>query len=553
MDLHSTTITSYTVQPAPFDSLPIELKRMILPYLDTSPYSILALQLVSKSWYLTLTTGKNTDAEWERRCRAMGAHRRCPGCKTWKESWTYLMGKRCIVCSRSSYEKLHDLLPDGMAPKWVKVCEPCQADGVHPFKCTTHLGGLDQADRNSLPFKWRMLNGIRVKIYSEVAVQRLISNRRAEREAQLDDLMLGFECDVDKLKAVIIAVKGVRIDPYLQTMPTGSYRLHALVEALLRDTKSMDHQVARDVLEHNSALEEVKSQVEVAKLQLPSADREDCLVLLHKVFGRGDVLVDKERCTWLEAIAFNKISVADFIRFQIDRKADLEQHPRLKIDQFRGEKQACQSRVHCTQDAFPCEHSLCRFHHGDICDGLIHALVAKVTAHHEGEKKRVEGGLARRILETAHIDAQKADTGQAAQRLLYDLVACPEADVKQQAMIMYNLDGAPGLANGLDIIRSHLSICEGVDYHVDLDSPFRGAGQPYGSGKFTWGTAFNSGSITALDIANYERDLKLFSTSHGQTILRDFRARSQLCGVFIFCNAIGVNHGDDRCERHQID
>lgn len=74
LDLKLTAIkVPHVPQPALFDRLPLEIRRMIIPHLEDDPYALLALQVTCKSWYLTLCTGKNVDVEWQNRCAALAS------------------------------------------------------------------------------------------------------------------------------------------------------------------------------------------------------------------------------------------------------------------------------------------------------------------------------------------------------------------------------------------------------------------------------------------------------------------------------------------------
>jgi hypothetical protein len=87
-----------------FDTqLPSELKRIVLSHFDDDPYIILCLTLVSKTFLSSLGTHSDPDKDWERRCRLMGAKKKSPGSKTWRETYLRIVTKKCGICHKNNY------------------------------------------------------------------------------------------------------------------------------------------------------------------------------------------------------------------------------------------------------------------------------------------------------------------------------------------------------------------------------------------------------------------------------------------------------------------
>lgn len=71
---------------------------MILGHLEYDPYTVLCLNLVSKTFLSNLGTHSDPDKDWERRCRILGGLRKSPGYKTWKETYLQIVKKNlCYV------------------------------------------------------------------------------------------------------------------------------------------------------------------------------------------------------------------------------------------------------------------------------------------------------------------------------------------------------------------------------------------------------------------------------------------------------------------------
>lgn len=107
-----------------FNSLPRDLKYIILSYLDREPHSVYCLSMVSRSWYRALNQDSSTDVDWQRRCNAMGAKKRSPHCVTWRETFIRQIRKRCLSCLNISDAAFGHLL-EGQ-PDWLTVCSNCQ-------------------------------------------------------------------------------------------------------------------------------------------------------------------------------------------------------------------------------------------------------------------------------------------------------------------------------------------------------------------------------------------------------------------------------------------
>lgn len=107
-----------------FNSLPRDIKYIIISYLDYQPHSVYSLSMVSRSWYKTLNQGTHTEIDWQRRCNAMGSQRKSPHCKTWRETFIRQIRKRCLSCLSISDSSFGHLL-EGQ-PDWLTVCSHCQ-------------------------------------------------------------------------------------------------------------------------------------------------------------------------------------------------------------------------------------------------------------------------------------------------------------------------------------------------------------------------------------------------------------------------------------------
>lgn len=102
-----------------FNALPLDIKYLLLGYLDTEPYSVYSLSMVSRSWYKALNQDSSTEVDWQRRCTALGAKRRSPHCKRWRETFIRQIMKRCLSCLRISDASFGQLLSG--QPDWLTV------------------------------------------------------------------------------------------------------------------------------------------------------------------------------------------------------------------------------------------------------------------------------------------------------------------------------------------------------------------------------------------------------------------------------------------------
>lgn len=139
--------------------LPAELRREIIDYFDTDPFTLLSLMQVNKHWHATLTVGEKADEAWKRRCLKMGAKQKSPKCKTWQETCMKLIRKKCAMCFKTTSAKLGLLLEKG--PRWIVVCEPCQLK-PGPYQVITGRQAMDylnmeKATLKILPGKMRCI------------------------------------------------------------------------------------------------------------------------------------------------------------------------------------------------------------------------------------------------------------------------------------------------------------------------------------------------------------------------------------------------------------
>lgn len=80
--------------------------------------------MVSRSWYKALNQDSSTEVDWQRRCTALGAKRRSPHCKRWRETFIRQIMKRCLSCLKISDASFGQLLTG--QPDWLTVCSDCQ-------------------------------------------------------------------------------------------------------------------------------------------------------------------------------------------------------------------------------------------------------------------------------------------------------------------------------------------------------------------------------------------------------------------------------------------
>ena len=547
MDLPSNTITSALVhQPALFDRLPIELRRLILPYLDSDPYALLALQLSTKSWYLAMTTGRNTDAEWQRRCISMGAGKRSSGCKTWRQSWIFMMKTRCIVCREPAGIALGAMVPADLGPEWIKVCEICRSSGDHPFICTTLLEGLGNADRESLPYQLRKSKGGWTRECLKSIVDSLVAQRKQERLELVNKVVSGYEGDVDTLRDAVMLVEDKKSKSHLLTKLV--QRLLQLPEPAFQDYDS--------IIQHHHAMLQAQLDLDSSLSLLQPALDSRWRISSVAVFSGPQK--EAGSSTWLQAIACKDISASDFVLFQVDRKFSLEKYPLGKFDKFRTKHQACQSKVVCDGKPLGCEHGLCKFHHGPLCKPIVAELVNKVTAFCQEEQYHRELENASKILGRAHADALKLDkAGARILSLLHELIDCKNDDQIQLAIILSRLDGIIDLQAHLEIARRCLGLEEDKVWHINLDDEFKGYYSKGDKGKgdsFTWRRAIMQKKITISDIAHFELECKLFLPEQKKYSKEyAFKKPEQKCSAFLLCGAapLGCSHGS--CDEHHFE
>lgn len=132
----------------------------IATQLDNDIFTIVSCTLVSKNFLSSLSLNHDPEKDWERRCRRMGAMKRSPGCKTWKETYFQIARRRCARCFCTTTAKLGLLLEAG--PRFIVVCEACQlCAGRYQVITSTnaeHHFNIPEERLERLKFKWRKVD-----------------------------------------------------------------------------------------------------------------------------------------------------------------------------------------------------------------------------------------------------------------------------------------------------------------------------------------------------------------------------------------------------------
>lgn len=163
----------------------------ILTQLDDDIYTIISCMMVSKTFLDSMSIHNDPEKDWERRCRKMGAMKRSPGCKTWKETYLQIARRRCARCFRTTTAKLGLLLVTG--PTFIVVCELCQ---LRPgrYQVITSTSAVRQwpildGYLGNLLHKWRKVDDeywVRDHLRSSVLklVRRLNRQQQQQQNAQ---------------------------------------------------------------------------------------------------------------------------------------------------------------------------------------------------------------------------------------------------------------------------------------------------------------------------------------------------------------------------------
>jgi hypothetical protein len=154
----------------------------ILTQLDGDIYTIVSCLLVSKTFLSSMSIHRDPEKDWERRCRRMGALKRSPGCKSWRETYFQIARRRCARCFTATTAKLGLLLETG--PSFIVVCEACQfRPGRYQIISSSNAESTWPVTRGhvqQLKSKWRKVdNRYWVVDYLRSSVLKL--SRRLER------------------------------------------------------------------------------------------------------------------------------------------------------------------------------------------------------------------------------------------------------------------------------------------------------------------------------------------------------------------------------------
>lgn len=249
---------------------------MILPHLESSPYALIALQLTCKSWYLTLCTGRNMDADWQRRCQKLDHRCRARNRQTFRASWVVQIKSRCMICADWGHERVGRIVDRSFSPIWAKVCKRCILQAGHPFSCTADVGGIAEINLMELPsilLSQRVTHPARdhraIRLYLQLTIDTLLEEMVAQERARMDAVLTQYEGDRQELEAAL-TLKGITQDE--------SPLLAQLAEDLLsgRPTTS---EALTGIVEWYRSITERKSDVDAAGI--PSAIALDSRWYVH--------------------------------------------------------------------------------------------------------------------------------------------------------------------------------------------------------------------------------------------------------------------------------
>lgn len=314
----SDTATIDATRP-PFDTLPGEIKLLIINYINDDTYTLLNLLLVSKAWNAVLMRGESADNAWEGRFRTISNRKSFKKRKTWHSRYVKLLHGRCIVCfmkiesgGDKAEESVGLLLLRGF--KWIKVCLNCQSK-PGPMRITTALTlarkyNLTYEELENVPRCSRSC-----KRYNDNWPPTLY---QAHREAcdrkvcMLDAAVAQLKLDLLKKEASIIALCPFEKSIFTSALshsranhcPSSRVLNEALAEILLCDNPTKEQYEA--VKRYYTGLQRILYQLPTVIEETDEYDDQEDKILRFLLGKRSGGY------TWLDALLKDQITLKDF-------------------------------------------------------------------------------------------------------------------------------------------------------------------------------------------------------------------------------------------------
>lgn len=282
------------------DDLPVELCLHIMTFIDESPLSLLSMTMVSKRWKALLTTGKQAEAEWKRRCRQLGAVRRATGCKTWRSTYLSKLRRHCLGCARPTTILYGRIWPDG--PRWSRVCSVCHLD--HPFlRMVTQRELMDrynftQDDFKGLPYKLASRKHYNIKEYM---FHHALQVKSEKKRVSMEKAIAGYTGDRLVLRTIVepLCKLSDQEDQAGATLQTSSPRLKKLVEEFLSCREDERQIRGNSLIDFYFSLQATQAKV-AAALQAARITLNERDVQLHTKLTKPN-----EKYTWIDVLSHN--------------------------------------------------------------------------------------------------------------------------------------------------------------------------------------------------------------------------------------------------------
>jgi hypothetical protein len=308
----------------PFRYLPLEILMEIVRYLHPQDYCVLQLMRTSKTWRVTLTTRR--EAEWEKKCKAMGAKMKSRGCSTWLSSWMKLMHARCLSCHEKTSSKNSILFGSicHAVPSWAIICHECQQHSP-PYRVTKlsvsgygeRIEGLSPSDLATLP----SLPGPKYystthRIYWQPALDAKLAEVKAEAQRKKEEtkrklelLITSFGGDSEQLRAVI--------DSRDEISSKRSDRLQKLLTESVDDKASISQELGQQIVELNASIQYVLTNLPIlhatdrARWSLPFDQHK---LGVHPSISLKEKLVKVlQGNDWLDSLCMKELTQEEFL------------------------------------------------------------------------------------------------------------------------------------------------------------------------------------------------------------------------------------------------